>query len=66
MPAPVFAPSVGLASLALIVFGAFNGALDVSMNAQAVDVERRHGRAIMSSFHALFSLGASRAPRSRA
>src|SRR5206468_10834626 len=39
------------------VFGAFNGALDVSMNAQAVDVERRHGCAIMSSFHALFSLG---------
>ena len=56
-PGPVFAPSVALASLALLVFGALNGALDVSMNAQAVDVERHGGRPIMSSFHALFSLG---------
>ena len=54
---PVFAPSTELVSLALFVFGTFNGALDVSMNAQAVDVERRGGRPIMSSFHALFSLG---------
>ena len=38
-------------------FGAANATLDVSMNAQAVVVERRHGRAIMSSFHGLFSLG---------
>src|SRR5437870_585190 len=35
-----------------------NGAvLDVSMNAQAVVIERRYRRSIMSSFHALWSLG---------
>ena len=33
------------------------GALDVAMNAQAVLVEERYGRPIMSSFHGLFSLG---------
>lgn len=57
LPAPVFAPSAIAVALALIVFGVFNGMLDVSMNAQAVDLERRRGRPIMSSFHALFSLG---------
>jgi len=43
---------------ALVVFGVFSGAMNVSMNAQAVFLEQRYGRAIMSSFHALFSLGA--------
>ena len=57
LPAPVFAPHPALVALALIVFGVFNGALDVSMNAQAVEAERRAGRPIMSSFHALYSLG---------
>ncbi|CRK50387.1 MFS transporter [Rhodococcus sp. RD6.2] len=42
---------------ALAVFGLGNGALDVSMNSQAVHVERAYGRPIMSAFHALFSLG---------
>jgi hypothetical protein len=42
---------------ALALLGACNGLLDVSMNTQAAAVERRAGRAIMSSFHALFSLG---------
>ena len=57
LPGPVFAPHAFLVAVALVVFGVFNGALDVSMNAQAVEVERRHGRAIMSSFHALYSFG---------
>ncbi len=48
--------AVGLA-VALAVFGLGNGALDVSMNTQAVHVERSYGRPIMSAFHALFSLG---------
>jgi len=34
-----------------------HGVLDVSMNANAVEVERAWGRPIMSSFHAVFSLG---------
>jgi MFS family permease len=58
---PALAPSFALLCAALVVLGAANGALDVAMNAQAVAVEReyeRHaGRPIMSSFHALFSLG---------
>ena len=42
---------------ALAIFGIFAGAMNVSMNAQAVFLEQQYGRAIMSSFHALFSLG---------
>lgn len=48
--------TVGL-GIALIAFGFGNGALDVSMNSQAVHVERAYGRPIMSAFHALFSCG---------
>ncbi|TQF65752.1 MFS transporter [Rhodococcus spelaei] len=48
--------AVGLAA-ALAVFGLGNGALDVSMNSQAVHAERMYGRPIMSAFHALFSVG---------
>src|SRR5712692_5729120 len=54
---PVLAPTVTLSVAALGLFGACTGLLDVSMNAQAVIVEGKHDRPIMSSFHALFSLG---------
>jgi fucose permease len=57
LPLPLLSPSVPALALALLVLGACNGLLDVSMNAQAVLVERAYGHAIMSSFHALFSLG---------
>jgi predicted MFS family arabinose efflux permease len=43
--------------LALFVFGACLGSLDVAMNVHAVDVERASGRPLMSGFHALFSVG---------
>jgi hypothetical protein len=46
-----------LVGAALFLLGACNGTLDVAMNAQAVAVEARYARAIMSSFHGLFSLG---------
>lgn len=49
-------PYVISALLFLTGFGI--GALDVSMNAWGAEVEQRHGRPIMSSFHGLFSLGA--------
>lgn len=42
---------------ALLVLGFGNGCLDVGMNAHAVQVERGYGRPVMSSFHAVFSLG---------
>jgi MFS family permease len=57
MPLPVVSPSVPALVASLGVLGACNGLLDVSMNAQAAEVERRAGRPMMSSFHALFSLG---------
>lgn len=49
----------GLAGLiaACLAFGAVNGVMDVSMNGHASIVERVWGDAIMSSFHAAFSLG---------
>jgi MFS family permease len=43
--------------VALLIFGLANGAVDVSMNDQAVIVERGYGRPIMSAFHALWSVG---------
>ncbi|MFE3544996.1 MFS transporter [Nocardia sp. NPDC059177] len=44
-------------AIALVCFGIGNGALDVSMNTQAVHVERAYNRPIMSAFHAMFSGG---------
>jgi fucose permease len=57
MPLPVLSPTLPALVVTLALLGACNGLLDVSMNAQAVVVEQRRGRPIMSSFHALFSLG---------
>jgi predicted MFS family arabinose efflux permease len=52
-----FAPSLEALSAATFVAGATHGAMDIAMNANASDIERRWGRPIMSSFHAGFSLG---------
>src|SRR3954454_16052148 len=49
--------AVGL-SVALFVFGALAAAMDVSMNAQGVEVEKGMKRPTMSRFHGMFSLGA--------
>ncbi len=51
------APSVAMAALAMILFGGVIGGMDVAMNANAVAVERKLGRAIMSSSHGFWSLG---------
>jgi len=51
------APSIWTAALALFVIGALIGGMDVAMNANAVEVEKRQGRAIMSSCHGCWSLG---------
>jgi MFS family permease len=42
---------------ALFLFGASLGSLDVAMNAQAVVVQEKLKRHIMSSFHGMFSVG---------
>ncbi|MGW5521750.1 MFS transporter [Gordonia sp. NPDC003950] len=57
MLGPVLATTPGWLAVALAVFGFTNGSLDVSMNAQAVQVERAYGRPIMSAFHGFFSVG---------
>jgi MFS family permease len=57
LPLPVLSGQIGALALSLIVLGAANGLLDVSMNTHALAVERRYERPIMSSFHAFFSLG---------
>src|SRR5262249_59682412 len=56
---PVLATAASLALLvpALLVFGAGVGCLDVTMNIQAVIVERAAGRPLMSGFHGQFSAG---------
>jgi fucose permease len=59
----VTGPFVGLAGSLPVLFatlymwGASQGTLDVSMNTQAVAVERASGRPLMSGFHACWSIG---------
>lgn len=43
--------------LALFVLGLGSGALDVAMNAQGIEVERRLGRPILAGLHGLWSVG---------
>ena len=54
---PGLAPDFSLLIAAAFAFGLTSGALDVSMNGLASDIETRWGAPIMSSFHAAFSLG---------
>lgn len=56
---PMLAAASGVAALAaaLFYFGVMLGAVDVAMNAHAVDVERLDGGRLMSGFHGLFSVG---------
>jgi predicted MFS family arabinose efflux permease len=52
-----FVDSIWTAAVAICLFGGLIGAMDVAMNANAVAVEKRMRRAIMSSCHAFWSLG---------
>ena len=56
-PFLAIAPSAPLLALTLFLFGATIGTLDVSMNVQAVIVEKDYGGALMSGFHGMFSVG---------
>jgi MFS family permease len=51
------APSIWTAAAALFMLGGLIGGMDVAMNANAVEVERRERRSIMSSCHGFWSLG---------
>jgi fucose permease len=57
LPVVVFAPNLATLALAMAALGALIGCMDVAMNANAVEVERRLGRAIMSASHGFWSLG---------
>ena len=56
-------PLVGLSTslvtffIAFLLWGIFQGSLDVSMNAQAIAVEGRAGRRLMPGFHGSWSMG---------
>ena len=53
----VLSPNLWILSVTMVIMGALIGCMDVAMNANAVELERRLGRAIMSSSHGFWSLG---------
>jgi predicted MFS family arabinose efflux permease len=57
LPLLLIVPTFPLLFPVLMFFGACIGAMEVALNVQAIGVEERYGRPIMSSFHALFSVG---------
>ena len=57
LPLPLLAPNPYALAAILFVFGASNGAMDVSMNAHGVAVERELRKPVMSSLHGGWSLG---------
>ena len=57
LPMVVFAPNLWLLAPAMALLGGLAGSMDVAMNANAVEVERQLGRAVMSSSHGFWSLG---------
>lgn len=57
LPLLAIAPTPFLLSLILFLFGALEGTINVAVNAQAVAVEAKSNRPLMSGFHCLFSTG---------
>jgi len=57
LPFLAIAPIPLLLAIALLLFGAAIGTLDVSMNIQAVMIEKKQGVPLMSGFHGLYSVG---------
>ena len=51
------ASSAALLFVALMAWGAFQGTMDVSMNTQAITVERAAKRTLMPGFHGMWSVG---------
>ena len=58
LPLVALAPNIWSLALALTLFGGCHGAMDVTMNTWAAEVERKAKRPIMATFHAMWSLGA--------
>ncbi len=57
LPLIALAPGPFLLGFCLMIFGAGISLMDVAMNEQAVLVERKAGKPMMSSFHAGYSVG---------
>lgn len=57
LPLLAIVDSLPWLALVLFAFGAGVGAVDCTVNIQAIIVERASGRTLMSGFHGLFSLG---------
>jgi MFS family permease len=57
LPLVALAPSLSWFVGALVVLGAGNSLLDVSMNAHAARVEAGYGRPIFAGFHAFWNIG---------
>jgi MFS family permease len=54
---PALARSLLALSCAFLVLGAVSGLLDVAINTQGIEVQRAHGRSILSGLHGAWSLG---------
>lgn len=52
------APSGLTLAIALFLAGSFDAVVDVAQNAHGLRVQRRYGRSILNSFHAVWSIGA--------
>jgi predicted MFS family arabinose efflux permease len=57
LPLLLVVNSLLIMAIALFVFGAAVGTVDVAMNAHGVQVQNIYGKPVMSSFHGLFSVG---------
>lgn len=57
LPIIPWMPGMSLLFVALFTFGVGHGMLDVAMNVQAVEIERRWSKPVNSSIHALWSGG---------
>lgn len=58
LPFIALAPTTWQLTLALVLFGNCENLLNIALNTQGVGVETRWGKPILTSFHALWSLGA--------
>lgn len=56
-PLQAFAWNWVVLGLAMLLYGLAVSSLDVAMNVQATEIERRYRRPIMSSFHGVYSVG---------
>jgi MFS family permease len=53
-----FAPNWGTFAAAMFVAGSADSIVDVAQNAHGLRVQRRYGRSVLNSFHAVWSVGA--------